>query len=261
MRKGKLFGQEFELDEQLDNAQHQAVEAAEKLEVDARRVPLLSPKGEERTSELNEIIDIEVKALEFAAKVPKLGLLHLSTEIERLLLRKMAGMGLLKSRRPATMGKLIQVLDERKQLPSYLRQSVKAFSDIRNRLVHGRSASDRDVYRALDIGLVVLRTVAALPAERNFVRAVVPVFSDPQCETERDDVRAVILETKSPGGSEMTLRVFPSTQQYEAGREVTYEWNMSRTWGESWYRDQASNEIKLAWSQAAEFAGRYLDEI
>jgi hypothetical protein len=42
---------------------------------------------------------------------------------------------------------------------------------------------------------------------------------------------------------------------------VTWSWDMSNVWPESWYRDPETDTIEYAWTGSAEFAGRPLDEL
>lgn len=65
-----------------------------------------------------------------------------------------------------------------------------------------------------------------------------------------------------PGEAAKTFRIFPTTRDdYIKGEILSWEWNMNRVWGEAWYRDPRTNEIKKAWGQAAEFVGRNLDHL
>lgn len=77
-----------------------------------------------------------------------------------------------------------------------------------------------------------------------------------------DDVKAVILETISPGGSRTSKRVFPTTKaSYEKGKRVTWEWNQNNTYGEHWYKNPDTGKIEYGWGSSCEFVGRHLDEI
>jgi hypothetical protein len=70
------------------------------------------------------------------------------------------------------------------------------------------------------------------------------------------------LRTTSPGGAHTSFRIFPTTKtDYVTGKTVTWEWSPANVWGETWYRDPNSREIKKAWDSAMEFCGRPLDEI
>lgn len=56
-------------------------------------------------------------------------------------------------------------------------------------------------------------------------------------------------------------RIFPTTRDhFKKGKRVAWEWSDHRSWGESWYRDPDSNEIKYAWTGSLEFVGRHLED-
>ena len=63
-------------------------------------------------------------------------------------------------------------------------------------------------------------------------------------------------------GAITDYRIFPTTRDhYKKGMRVSWEWNGSLKWGDTWYRDPESHEIKHAWSASIEFVGRDLDTL
>ena len=82
------------------------------------------------------------------------------------------------------------------------------------------------------------------------------------CENKRTDVKGVVLETDSPDRIAKTIRIFPTTKEhFIKGKQVAWEWDGSHGWGQSWYRDPDTSEVKPAWGSSLEFVGRHLDEI
>lgn len=154
-------------------------------------------------------------------------------------------------------------LAEHGVLPRHLSGSIRLFTDARNRIVHGHATDDPSALRAIDSGLTLLRSIRAVPHEVNVVyHPGVPVYGEAKGTAERPGVKAVVLETTSPGGATKQLRVYPTTRtHFQKGRRVAWEWSFDHTWNESWYRDPDSNEIKYAWTSSAEFVGRHLDEL
>jgi hypothetical protein len=120
-----------------------------------------------------------------------------------------------------------------------------------------------EILRAIDSGLVILKAIKALPQERHTVHQNnVDLYSDPECQELREDCKGVILESLSAGGAITAYRIFPTTRdQYEKGMRVSWTWNGSRQWGDTWYRDPESHEIRYAWSSSVEFVGRDLDRL
>jgi hypothetical protein len=145
----------------------------------------------------------------------------------------------------------------------HLAGTLRLFLDVRNRIVHGVAATNDDALSALDSGLTLLRALSALPNEINIVfHPGVEIFSDANCTQSITDAKGLILETTSPGGATKTLRIFPTTRtHFQKGKRVAWDWNMQKTWHDTWYRDPDSGTVKKAWIQSAEFIGRNLDDI
>ncbi len=75
-------------------------------------------------------------------------------------------------------------------------------------------------------------------------------------------VNGLILETTAPGGTTKTLRIFPTTQShYQKGRQVPWEGNLGRVFDQAWYKDPITGQVREAWSSAAEFVGRHLNDL
>jgi hypothetical protein len=108
--------------------------------------------------------------------------------------------------------------------------------------------------------MTILRALRAIPRETNVVfYSNVPIYSDAAAVHLIGDAKAVILQTTSPGGTQKSLRIFPTTKDhFKKGEQVSWEWSMDRKWGETWYKDPETSEIKKAWHSSAEFIGRPL---
>jgi hypothetical protein len=260
IRKGKLLGQEIELGDSLDKLENSAKAAI--IEVTA--VPETRPELPPRSAVEVEREDTSVqKILEEAAKSPKAALLFLASEIERELRRLLASTGWHHGERVVGLKQGFDILSRTEALPPHVASSVRLFSDMRNRLVHGADATDDDVLRAIDSGVTILKALRAIPHEVNIVHHPgVEIYSDPEASQPIKGARGVILETTSPGGASKQLRILPSTRtHFEKGRRVAWEWSDAHSFGPAWYRDPATNEIKQAWHGSMEFTGRHLDEV
>ena len=259
VRKGKVLGQEIELSESLEKLSA----SAEKTASEVAALPPAPPAALPAADSLTADSALEREVLGELGRSPKAALMLLASGMEREVRQLLASMGRLDPRRPLSFPQAIQVLDESGGLLRHVAGSVDQFWSVRNRLVHGRSASDEDIIRAIDSGLVILRTIKGIPHEQNVVHHPgVEVFSDREGKTLRAGVRAIVLETTSPGGAKTTRRVYPTTRtHFEKGMRVAWDWSFDLGWGESWYRDPHSGLIEYGWTSSAEFIGRDLNDI
>jgi hypothetical protein len=255
MKKGKFLGQEFELDDDLRKLEISATTTAKEIELLPPDEAGMMGPIEEESSAIDAI-------LRHAASSPKTALMLLQAELERQARHALAIRGLLNGRNNIPFRQALAELREY-GFPSYLGDALSLFSDIRNKIIHGHSASDDDALKAIDSGITILKALSALPAETKTVyHPGVDIFSDASCEHKILEAKGIILETVSVDGSETALLIYPTTKSYfRRGKKVSWEWNLSRVWQNAWYRDPESGDIKQAWSQSAEFVGRHLDDI
>jgi uncharacterized protein YutE (UPF0331/DUF86 family) len=207
-----------------------------------------------------------MQLLDLASKDKSLAVLRVFNEVENEVQSLVATMGLLQFRGefPSSFMGYVEILHEKRYITEELRDLLESFWILRNHVVHSAAPLASSTYASvLDTGWRLLGLLRTVPHEINRVAiADVPFYSDPQCQAEVLDARIVVLETVHPDGKTKNYRVYPTTQKYQPGQSVSWEWNRSRQWGPSWYRDSfAKNEIKSAWSGSVEFAGRRLETI
>lgn len=260
LRKGKLLGQEIEMDASLKRLDKSAT--AIEHEVAALPAQLIpAATREERMQDEGVVTSIIAEA----GRSPKAALILLASELEKLARQLLASTGLLRGRQLIPLYQAIAELDQQFGLPRHVPTSIKLFWETRNRMIHGGEGTDEDILRAVDSGLTILKALQALPREVNVVfDPGVEVFTDRGLTTRISHpfVKGVILETYAPGGASKTLRIFPTTKtHFQKGRQVAWEWNMQLVIGQTWYRSPETGEAKLAWTQSAEFVGRHLDEV
>jgi hypothetical protein len=126
---------------------------------------------------------------------------------------------------------------------------------VRNQLIHGTSdTSSSELVRTIDLGIGILRALYAIPHEIHTVLyAELAIYEDNACTIMRLEVRGVMLESASSGGLIKNVRVFPTRQTgYRPGVQVSWEWNETAKWGESWYIDPETGESKYAWTVSIE---------
>ena len=255
IKKGKVFGQEFELEEKLDQLQ-EATEQVEKEITTTLKTPLELERSEP-TEQLEE------QLLRDASKSPKVTLMLLAAELDKRIQRLLAASGWQQNIKGGSTSAAIEQLRAQGSLPEHVSGSVKLFQEVRNKIVHGKIADDQDILRAIDSGFTLLRAIESIPLESNTVhRTNLPFYSDPECVHLVSAATAIILETVSPGGSQKSYRVFPTTRShFEIGQRVAWEWNPTKTWGPSWYKNPDTAVGTMAWHSCAEFIGRHLDDL
>ncbi|MDE2741747.1 MAG: hypothetical protein OXI58_09180 [Gemmatimonadota bacterium] len=227
LKRASVLGHEFELQpklEQLHEAAGQASEEVADLPGDKQQT-----HESDTSTEATTVRDDSVKTiLETAAQSPRAALLVLAAEIEREGREVLASVGKLTGKRLIPFHRVVEALDGHYGLPRHIPSSLKLFQQVRNRIVHGGIAEDREILSALDSGVSIYRALEALPRERNWVdRTGVPLYSDPECNSEIAGVRGIILRTESESGVTTSYRIFPSTRNnLKDGKRVSWEWNV-----------------------------------
>jgi len=246
IRKGKLFGQELELDNEIKEFKKVTDKASESIIEDSTTT---KDKDTKRSDEIlkNSIDD------------PIIGVVMLSREIEKELLNITASTGLLKQLQNKSVAYTFQVLVERKQLADSILKSVKIFWDLRNKIVHGKVIEDeKQIIRVLDIGTNLLDTLKNIPRAKYVVyKKDIDLFSDPKCEIKRTDVKGVILETISPESTHTSFNLRPTTKNYyQENDSVAWEWSFDNQWDKTFYKDPDTGKIIKPFDSSAEFVGR-----
>jgi hypothetical protein len=257
-KKGKLLGQELELNDSLANLQRSASQLSEEVSA--------IPSSEVESSDGNELEDDEssVKSIiHEAARSPKAALILLAAEIEKEAKQTLASIGKLKGRKSINLRQAIDELDSHYGLPRHISSSLRLFWETRNKIIHGGETDERNILSAIDSGVSILKSLQALPREANWVHHPgVPIFADSECTVPINNGKGVILKSASSSGAKIFYRIFPTTRtHFKKGRKVAWEWSHENRWSDAWYRDPESNEIKLAWNSSMEFVGCHLDDV
>ncbi len=248
LRKGKLFGQELELDNEIKEFDKATNKASESIAEDSN-ITKDTDKDTKRTDEI----------LKSSIDDPIIGIVMLSREIEKELLNIAASSGLLKDLQNKSVAYTFQVLVERKQLADSILKSVKIFWDLRNKIVHGKEIDDeKQIIRVLDIGINLLNTLKNIPRAKYIVyKKDIELFSDSKCENKRTDAKGIILETISPEGIHTSYKLRPTTKNYYEEKEsVAWEWSFDNKWDKTFYKDPDTGKIVKAFDSSAEFVGR-----
>ncbi|HEV2129423.1 MAG TPA: hypothetical protein VGR22_12465 [Thermomicrobiales bacterium] len=129
--------------------------------------------------------------LEEASDDPKVVLIRLSLEIEKELRFLLGSAGFLQDRDYLPLRKAVETLwHEYPVLPPTVIDAIEAFWEVGNHTIHG-GKGDRDaVVRAVDSGLVVLKTLHGLPMVQFVVyHPGVEVYADAAGQQVRQDVK------------------------------------------------------------------------
>jgi hypothetical protein len=158
IRKGKFLGTEFELDE----LQAKTVAAEEKADQPPISGSLSTTMGDfhldgTATVAADRAQDAIEEVLREAGRSPRLGLMLLSSKIERAARELAADTGLDVSRRSVPLNTMIRALVQAEQIPGEEAEALNLFNQVRNRIVHGHDADDDEVARAIDSGTRLLR--------------------------------------------------------------------------------------------------------
>lgn len=251
LRKGKFLGQEIELHEELDELQQAAVRAeAQVASITDAEAQSTAPSPHDESEEI----------LREAARSPKAALLLLAAQLEKRVRELFASTGWGEGKH-VRLHEAVEKLRRQGSLPEYVSDTFRLFVDVRNRLVHGHDATDEDILRAIDSGLLLLRSIEAIPAATHVVRAKdITLYADSSCKLPRENVHGVILESMS-SGRRNRVSIYPTTKHhFEVGESVSWEWSLDRVWDETWYQTE-NNECLRAWISSAEFVGRHLRDL
>src|SRR4051812_3290486 len=116
-------------------------------------------------------------------------------ELERTVRHTLLDMGRQQSgQRPLSLRQSLDMLASQNLITPGVASGIKEFTHIRNEIVHGHyRASDDEILRAIDSGLIIYRAVAAIPREQHYVEYPdVAVYSDSECLHARSDCLGVI---------------------------------------------------------------------
>lgn len=256
-RKGKIFGQEMELDPNIIEFNKVVKEAQEEIP-ESEKSPEQHEKDELETDHvINDIIEI-------AKANPELGLIKLSSVLEREIRLLVSSLGAIPRNRVSAI-QLFEILIKKGYLPPNTTKSIKIFWNLRNEIVHGYIGNDeRNIIQVIDSGIVLLKTIKSIPHEFSIVyKSNIQVYSDNQCTMPIEGIKGVLIDNISPGGVGKRRSIFATSnpEYYSKTERVSWEWHHTNILPAAWYKDPDSNEIKKAWDSTAEFSGRYLKDL
>jgi hypothetical protein len=139
-------------------------------------------------------------------------------------------------------------------IPRELLDALRLVSGVRDNVLRTGTRNPVFFESTATLALTLLAKLRALPRQLVRVDTEMAVFAD-RSLTQQMPTKAYAITTVSPSGMENT-HVYPTLSEYTPGRWVTWEWDLTRVFGEAWYADPRTKAPTLAWSKAATFVGR-----
>ena len=100
------------------------------------------------------------------------------------------------------------------------------------------------------------REIQHMPARPyRILHAGLPFFSDPECLTEVQGARLVVLLCEDPSQKHRPIECMPVRKKYLKQQFVRWDINNKKMWDVAWYRNPETGKNEKAWSQAVEFTG------
>lgn len=253
LRKGKLLGQEIELDSSLKELHSQATLAQEQSTPPEQpaEMPDGIDVGDEGRDE-DEFTTFENEILVSAKESPTVALMQLAAKVERLASDIWSDLddGSYPSR---VHGR--QLLERLSHvLPASTSAAVRTFWNVRNLIVHGRDADDEDVISAVDSGLLLWRSLNQFRHSYvEVLRCAIPLYSDSEGENLILDASGIELRLSTGPYRDQIL---PTTRQgYQPQMKLRWEWSFDRKFAETWYREPMTGEMRQAFTSSATFVG------
>ena len=176
IRRGKLFGQEFELSEKID-------ELSEKVLEEIKELPVPEDSGEVQIMAGNHIVvseDVKV-IIEEADKKPMETLTVVIKQVEVELVNLISIYGLLNYfLKGFHFLKAVAILQNRGAISKNTAISLRSFYDLRNRMLHySVESNEDDIMRLIDLGILLSNAIKSVPREKFEVAfPKVDVFQD-----------------------------------------------------------------------------------
>jgi hypothetical protein len=158
----------------------------------------------------------------------------------------------------------IAALEDRGYLTPTAATSITHFVIVSDRVsLPGVPPSDSDVRKAIEIGWTVYRAIPTVaPAKHFVVESGATLYSMSECLPVNvwAGIKGVAIRSVQPGLPDK-LRWFPTSSQYTPGERVSFEVDAVNHYGDAWFRDSNSGEIKVAWNkQTPLFQGRAIGD-
>ena len=270
LRKGKILGQEIELDGTLKELKRQvsAVEeetpppslpaSSEPTTIDANvdtKKPSpakLVPHRDIKSSNFMSADETFLKELlETAAKSPTVALIQLASGIEKL--ANIIWSDLDDGTKPIRPSVRVLIDGLSHVLPPSVPSALRTFWEVRNRIVHGRDADDHEALSALDSGISLYKSLKAFSRSYAVViRSEIPIYTDDKTIDRIPDGTAVELDFRSSG----ERIIWPTSRKgYVPQMVVKKEFAPAGAFFNVWIKDESTGQAIKIFDSAADFVG------
>jgi len=270
LRKGKLLGQEVELDSNVEQLYETVQKASQEAFQSSPEPYSLKPGSKDNELERADAASLDslertydeaiAKIVDLSAAEPLAALLKLSQTIEKELKVLAVSTAVLRSNQRASPRQLIRLVSSKNILPLHAVESLDQFWQVRNEIIHESvEISHSTIFKVIDIGFQILKTLRQIPVEVITVHHPgMPIYKDENCIEEYEEVKGIILRYISPG-TEMT-KIWPVRKNvdFQQGDYVTKDWDCDYQWGQAWYFDPVTGDKKIAWTGVCEFVGVHI---
>jgi hypothetical protein len=250
LKRGKLLGQEFELEASVTELTAVATTVA----AEHAAIPASAPPDDH-----DKVIDSSKAIFAEASRSPRAAFLYFVTEIEREARNLISKAGIYQNPIFVTLDHSLRVISEHGLLPANFMDLLQLFVQTRNKLVHESDDADDGLFmRSIESASIVLNVLRTIPEIVHRVyQPGVDLYSDPEGKVKLAGLQGIIIESSFPRNK--LKRILPTRGDYRKGSRVTWKLNTLRT-DAAWYRDPDSNELKKAWDSNFEFIGQPIVE-
>ena len=183
----------------------QLAELEKKVTIAEKELPPGPVRPElESSDEAKSAVERYRHLLDSVAVNPEATLLQLAAAVEREVRNLLAQTGWVPIDPALNFPEVMRkTTEDRGYFPESLTSSLRVFWSIRNSILHlPGPVPSREIIKAVDLGMSILRMVDGIPHEVHVVyHPGVKVFEDAQGKIERPGVLALLSSSTSPGGT------------------------------------------------------------
>lgn len=204
--------------------------------------------------------DVVDRVLIEADRSPKIGFRLIDAELLHDARRILAGSGWGGGKHDWTLRQSVDRLFELGIVSASVHTSLDVFESMRASIDAGLPVERLEIMRALDVGILTFRSLAAIPRERHYVvDAQINVFQDQNGVNPLPTVNAIRIRSMGPPPREPHDGVFLTRRNdYRIGSEVTWLWG-KEVLGPVWFFDLVTGRYEIA--KSMEFRGLPLDDV
>ncbi|HXM96920.1 MAG TPA: hypothetical protein VN982_00440 [Candidatus Dormibacteraeota bacterium] len=200
--------------------------------------------------------NVEAHILDLAAQDKQAALMRLAIEIEKEVLILHGALGLRNQQKARSFREFLEQLRRHGAISNDIREGLLEFWRVRSQIAHSQLSDNSILTSALDSGLRLLRLIKAIPrGTYTVVNPDVELYKDADCREPIHNCQGVIIEIADPQGEKKNM-IYPAGRDFVKGERVGWDWDMSKVYGQSYYRNPDTGKPMEAWSSSAAFVGQ-----